>query len=107
MDQFNVNPSKTGARFGVVTYANKPEVYFNFKHLSGNKINPTMVKKLIDTVPRVKGTNRRIDSALELVDSKLFNPRAGARVGAKPVSMTSMEVIPETIDIPYQYDLML
>jgi len=77
-----VTPDLDGTRFGIVSYATNAKVHFNFK--------PAMYKKdVLDQIartPRQDGDVRRIDRALELVETDLFSGKGGARPGAKQVS---------------------
>lgn len=84
----NVSPAPDGTRFGVISYATRPAVHFNFRALSGNRLNPTEVQALVDQVPRPPGSKRRIDSALQLAETDLFSPKGGARKGAKRVNLS-------------------
>lgn len=80
-----VSPLPDGTRFGLITYANNPAVHFNFRKLEGPKLNTNEVKNLVGQTPRRPGTNRRIDSALDLAERELFSNRGGSRQGAKKV----------------------
>lgn len=81
----NISPGARGTRYGVVSYATAPVVAFKFNALSGASMNAGEVRKLIQSTPRQKGTNRRIDLAIQGVQRDLFSSAAGARSGARKV----------------------
>lgn len=75
----NVSPRLDGTRFGVVSYAAKPAVHFNFKAINANK---NSVIQRIQRTPRQTGKERRMDDAMKLVETDLFSSKGGARFGA-------------------------
>jgi len=93
----NVSPSARGTRFGAVSYATAPVVGFKFNALSGPQLNAGEVKQLIQSLPRQKGTDRRIDLAIQAVDRDLFSTAGGARSGARKVRDSEIMIIGRSV----------
>ena len=87
----NVSPAADGTRFSLISYSRDPAVYFNFRTLQGSDLNPSGVKQLIERTPRRPGSDRNINAALKLAETKLFTNQGGARQGAKRVN-TNFEI---------------
>ena len=83
----NVSPTADGTRFGLISYARKPAVHFNFRTLEGSKLNAGQVQALVSQTPREPGLGRRIDLALQMAERKLFSNLGGTREGAKKVRL--------------------
>jgi hypothetical protein len=78
----NISPNPDGTRFSVISYAAKPAVHFNFKTLQKAQLNAKRVVQMIQRTPRQAGTERRMDAAMQMVETDLFSSKGGARIGA-------------------------
>lgn len=79
-----VSSAPDGTRFGVVSYATKARVYFDFKTAMDEKEVTTKIAQ----TPRQAGNVRRLDIALRLIESDLFSSVGGSRPGAQRVWFT-------------------
>ena len=81
-----VSADYDGARFGLITYANQPRVYFTFGSVANDQINVAGYNALVGKTPRQKGSNRRIDSAIKLAMTGMFAAKGGVRANSRRVS---------------------
>ena len=81
----NISPTRYGTRIGVVSYASRPRMHFDFNFLWGPNINRDVLKGLVNSLYRLPGTDRRIDIAVDFTRENLFSPRGGARPNSRRV----------------------
>ena len=62
----NISPERYGTRVGVVSYASRPRMHFDFNFLWGPNLNKERLKGLVNSLYRLPGTDRRIDTAVDL-----------------------------------------
>jgi hypothetical protein len=82
----NVSPAPSGTRFGLISFASSPLLFFKFNALTGARLNVEEVKKLVRNTPRQPGSSRRFDHALQSAERELFSNAGGARVNAQKVT---------------------
>ena len=85
----NISPSPYGTRVGIVSYASAPYLHMSFDYLQGASLNKAGVRRLIGTIRRQPGNERRIDRAVDFVRMRLFSPLGGVRPGSYRVFRNS------------------
>lgn len=81
----NISPARYGTRVGVVSYASRSRLHFDFNFLWGPNLNKERLKELVSSLYRLTGTDRRIDTAVDFVRENLFSSRGGARPNSRRV----------------------
>ena len=85
-----ISPARYGTRVGVVSYASRPRMDFDFNFLWGPNLNQERLKRLVNSLNRLPGTDRRIDIAVDFTRENLFSPRGGARPNSRRVRILSL-----------------
>lgn len=81
----NISPARYGTRVGVVSYASRPRMHFDFNFLWGPNLSKERLKGLVNSLYRLPGSDRRIDTAVDFTRENLFSPRGGARPNSRRV----------------------
>lgn len=77
--------SPDGVHYSAVAFNSKPRIIFRFSTLQGPQYTQDNVKRRIDEMRYTRGTTR-IDKAVDVANSVLFSPQAGARKDVPRVS---------------------
>ena len=76
---FDISPDKT--HVGMIVFSNSARIAFPFDADYTN----VGAEKLIDSLEQGDKEEVRVDRALQMANEELFNPRNGARAGARQV----------------------
>lgn len=82
---FDISPS--GSHIASVSYSSYPVVDFRFNTLTGDKLNPAELNKIVDRIKHQRGYTY-IDRALLLADKEIFSERGGMRQAVRKVLST-------------------
>lgn len=82
VEAFNVSPS--GSHVASISYSSHAVVDFRFNTLTGDKLNPVELNKLVDRIKHQRGYTY-IDRALVLANKEIFSERGGMRQAVRKV----------------------
>ena len=82
VEAFNVSPS--GSHVASISYASRAVLDFRFNTLTGDKLNPVELNKLVDRIKHQRGYTY-IDRALLLANKEIFSERGGMRQAVRKV----------------------
>ena len=82
VEAFNV--SSSGSHVALISYASHAVVNLRFNTLTGDKLNPLEINKIVDKTGHHKGYTY-MDRALELADKEIFSERGGMRQAVRKV----------------------
>lgn len=77
--------SADGGHVGFISFADQANIDFKFNALSGSGYTQEAVEGLIDGVPKMPGSGRRLDLGLDAAYRTLFTTQGGVRNDAKKV----------------------
>ena len=87
ISDLNISPLPSGDRVGLIQFSSLASVILSFNTLRGNQLNVNEIKRYVNSIAMEEGS-RRIDVALQLANTDLFNVKGGARPGARRVIVT-------------------
>lgn len=68
-----------GTKFGFISYSDMAYLDFGFDAIPWYQLSRREVNRRIDAIQHRRGSNRRVDLALQLANRELFNVSRGAR----------------------------
>lgn len=92
-----ISSAPYGTRVGIVSYASVPYLHFDFNFLWGPNINKDRLRGLVNSIPRQRGSDRRIDSAVDFARTHLFSSKGGVRPGSQRVCYSSRPLVIQAI----------
>lgn len=79
-----LNVSSSGSHVALISYASYAVVELRFNTLTGDKLNPVEINKVVDRIKHHKGYTY-MDRALQLADKKIFSELGGMRQAVRKV----------------------
>lgn len=79
-----LNVSSSGSHVALISYASHAVVELRFNTLTGDKLNPVEINKMVDRIRHHKGSTY-MDRALQLADKEIFSERGGMRKAVRKV----------------------